>query len=106
MFSGNRGAYPENKIMLYQVGTEWLLHQGPEGAVLEFSNPVITGRDRAREAGESASGDWTEVTTQATFSEPGDYVIRLRVDNFLAADSKFDNVCCWSNAYVPVTVAR
>ena len=103
---GNRGAYPENKIMLYQVGTEWLLHQGPEGAVLEFSNPVITGRDRAREAGESASGDWTEVTTQATFSEPGDYVIRLRVDNFLAADSKFDNVCCWSNAYVPVTVAR
>ena len=42
---------------------------------------------------------------QATFSEPGDYVIRLRVDNFLAADSKFDNVCCWSNAYVPVTVA-
>ena len=43
---GNREAYPENKIMLYQVGTEWLLHQGPEGAVLEFSNPVITGRDR------------------------------------------------------------
>ena len=67
---GNREDYPENKIMLYQVGTEWLLHQGPEGAVPEFSNPVITGRDRAREAGESASGDWTEVTTQATFPNP------------------------------------
>ena len=91
--------------MLYQVGTEWLLHQGPEGAVPEFSNPVVTGRDRARDAGESASGDWTEVTTQATFSEPGDYVIRLRVDNFLAADSRFDNVCCWSNAYVPISVS-
>ena len=102
---GNREAYPENKIMHYQVGTEWLLHQGPEGVAPKFSNAVVTGRNRAREAGESASGDWTEVTTQATFSEPGEYVIRLRVDNFLAADSKFDNVCCWSNAYVPVIVA-
>jgi len=101
---GNREAYPENKIMLYQVGTEWLLHQGPEGALPELSDPRISGRDRAREAGESASGDWEEVTTQATFSKPGDYIIRLRADNFLAADSKFDNVCCWSNAYVPITV--
>ena len=102
---GNREAYPENKIMHYHVGTEWLLHQGPEGVAPEFSNAVVTGRDRAREAVKGASGDWTEVTTQATFSEPGEYVIRLRVDNFLAADSKFDNVCCWSNAYVPVIVA-
>ena len=102
---GNREAYPENKIMLYQVGTEWILHQGPEGAVPDFSDPRISGRDRARKEGESASGDWEEVATEATFSEPGDYVIRLRADNFLAADSKFDNVCCWSNAYVPVTVA-
>ena len=31
-------------------------------------------------------------------------VVRLRVDNFTAPDSKFDNQCCWSNAYVPVTV--
>jgi len=26
------------------------------------------------------------------------------VDNFSAPDSQFDNQCCWSNAYVPVTV--
>ena len=101
---GNREAYPENKIMLYQVGTEWILHQGPEGAMPKFSDLRITGRDRAREVGERASGDWEEVTTQATFYETGDYVIRLRADNFLAADSKFDNMCCWSNAYVLVTV--
>jgi len=44
------------------------------------------------------------VTTQATFMEPGDYVIRLRVDNFAAPDSSMGNQCCWSNGYLPVTV--
>ncbi len=104
---GNRGDYPENEMMAYPLGTEWVLHQGP--AEVEFSQARITGRERAREAGESgASGNngWEEVTTQATFSAPGDYMVRLRVDNFQAPDSQFDNVCCWSNGYVPVTVTE
>jgi hypothetical protein len=53
-----------------------------------------------------SSGDWSVATTEATFSEPGDYVVRLRVDNFAAPDSRFDNQCCWTNAYFPVTVTR
>ncbi len=105
---GVRQAYPENEMMFYPLGTEWIMHQGPEGARPEFSEARITGRQRAEGGGESSSSsgsnDWTEVSTQATFSEPGDYVIRLRVDNFEAPDSQFDNVCCWSNGYVPVTV--
>ena len=104
---GNRQAYPENKMMLYPLGTEWVLHQGPTGAVPEFSVPLITGRERAQQVGESGtSGNngWEKVITQATFPEPGEYVVRLRADNFQAPDSKFDNVCCWSNAYIPVTV--
>ena len=91
----------------YALGTEWIKHQGPVGAVPDFEQASITGRQRARAAGEDAASDsnaWTEVTTQATFPEPGDYVVRLRVDNFTAPDSQFDNQCCWSNAYVPVTV--
>lgn len=104
---GSREDYPENKMLSYPLGTEWLLHQGP--AEPEFSQALITGRERAKMSGESgASGNngWEEVTTQATFSEPGDYIVRLRVDNFQAPDSQFDNVCCWSNAYVPVTVTE
>ena len=104
---GNRAAYPENEMMAYPLGTEWLLHQGP--AVPEFDNARITGRERARAGGESgASGNngWEEVSTSVTFPEAGDYVIRFRVDNFQAPDSQFDNVCCWSNAYVPVTVTE
>jgi len=91
----------------YALGTEWIKHQGPVGAVPEFEQASIMGRQRARAAGEDAASDsnaWSEVTTQATFPEPGDYVVRLRVDNFTAPDSQFDNQCCWSNAYVPVTV--
>jgi len=97
---GERDQYPELDKTIFPLGTEWILHQGP--AAPDFSSEKITGRERA-DAGEGMS-EWTTVQTEATFWEPGDYVIRLRVDNFEAPDSKFDNQCCWSNAYVPVTV--
>lgn len=89
----------------FPLGTEWIMHQGPGD--VSFDVAKITGRERAEAGGESASGStngWTEVTTTATFTAPGEYVVRLRVDNFEAPDSQFDNQCCWSNAYVPVTV--
>jgi len=37
--------------------------------------------------------------TTATFSTPGDYVLR-----FLAQDSQTGNKCCWTNGYVKVSV--
>jgi hypothetical protein len=100
---GNRSDYDDVKSIIVPLGTEWIVHQG--AGKVEFEPGLITGRDRAK-AGkdESTVDDWTVVQTQATFWEPGDYVIRLRVDNFMADDSQFDNQCCWSNAYVPVTV--
>ena len=100
---GARGQYEVDN--LYQVGTEWILHQGP--AIPEFESAAMTGRAREEAAGEGAmisSDDWTEASTQATFMAPGDYVIRLRADNWAAPDSKMDNQCCWSNGYLPVTV--
>ena len=101
----NRAAYQDNnEFLYYQVGTEWVFHQGP--AAPEFTQAMITGDARVEQDGnEVTAEDWTLVQTEATFSEPGDYVIRLRVDNFLAPDSRFDYMCCWSNAFVPVTVA-
>lgn len=100
----NRAAYPDNNEFLhYQVGAEWVFHQGP--AAPDFSQAFITGEERVKQSGtEVAAEDWTHVQTEATFWEPGDYMIRLRVDNFLAPDSRFDYMCCWSNAFVPVTV--
>ena len=124
---GEREGYDTDALV--PLGTEWILHQDPAsahdhdtetvrfGAVHEalahFDPMSVSGRERAEmmmdkgdgEGGSMSSNDgWTVVTTQATFDEPGDYVVRLRVDNFMAPDSKMDNQCCWSNAFIPVTV--
>ena len=77
---------------IYPVRAEFLTHQGP--APIDFDRARVTVREQG----------WGTATTQATFAEPGDYVIRIRADNFRAPDSKFDNMCCWSSGYVPVTV--
>jgi hypothetical protein len=80
--------------LVFPVSATWVLHQGPAGARVSFS----------RASSRVESEGWGTATTEATFPVPGDYVIRVRADNFGAPDSKFDNQCCWSNAYVPVTV--
>ncbi|MFK7865543.1 MAG: hypothetical protein AB8B95_15105 [Pseudohongiellaceae bacterium] len=40
----------------------------------------------------------------ATFSEPGEYMIRTTVDNFRAPDSQQGDQCCWTNILQKVTV--
>ncbi len=44
------------------------------------------------------------VRVLATFSEPGQYMVRAQVDNWRATDSGSGDQCCWTNAYVRVTV--
>ena len=46
-----------------------------------------------------------EATTAVRFSAPGDYVLRVRVDNFGITDSAPGQQCCWTNGYVKVRVA-
>jgi len=79
---------------VYPVTAAWIHHQGAGSIHFE---PQVTTLD---------SEGWGTVTTLATFSEPGQYVVRLRVDNFGAPDSSFGKQCCWSNAYIPVSVGR
>ena len=40
----------------------------------------------------------------ATFSSPGEYMIRARLDNWRSSDSDGLDQCCWSNAYLRVRV--
>ena len=40
----------------------------------------------------------------ATFTQPGDYLIRTMVDNWDAIDSTEADQCCWSNMYQKITV--
>ncbi|MBM3818973.1 MAG: hypothetical protein FJW14_08155 [Acidimicrobiia bacterium] len=43
-------------------------------------------------------------STEATFAQPGTYVLRVRADNFGRLDTSPGNQCCWTNGYVRVTV--
>tara|TARA_B110000208_G_scaffold37750_1_gene49959 strand:- start:5147 stop:6091 length:945 start_codon:yes stop_codon:yes gene_type:complete len=39
-----------------------------------------------------------------SFSEPGNYIIHAKVDNFSSSDSSNTNQCCWTNVFQRVTV--
>jgi hypothetical protein len=68
-------------------------HQGPVGGRVFFETDAIRT--------EALGG---EVSTYATFTEPGTYVLRVRADNWAAVDSGSGAQCCWTNGYLPVTV--
>ena len=74
------------------VGLSWFKHQGPAGAVSVDPRRVVV------------EGGTGEATATVVFSEPGEYVLRARVDNWDANDSTGGDQCCWTNAYVRVTV--
>jgi len=45
-------------------------------------------------------------TTSATFSEPGDYVLRVRANDASGLATAGHAQCCWSNGFVKVIVTR
>ncbi len=79
-----------NRVVAVEV--TWFKHQGPADQVLFEPWQVEV---------ESGQG---EAASSATFSAPGTYVLRARVDNWSANDSTGGDQCCWTNAFVPVTV--
>jgi hypothetical protein len=40
----------------------------------------------------------------ATFTEPGQYLLRIQVDNWAAPDSSEADQCCWTNVYQRINV--
>jgi len=74
---------------LSRQSLSWIKFSGPRGEVsfTPGSSQIEVGMDPV------------EHTTQVTFSQPGDYVLLVQVLN-----GSFANQCCWTNAYVNVTV--
>jgi len=75
------------------VTLAWFKHQGP-GTVM-FSPP--TGRAAA------AGGD---ASTSAIFSEPGEYVLRIRANDASGVAGAGHAQCCWTNGFLKVIVSR
>ena len=72
----------------------WIKHGGPAAPVV-FSTPE-----------EAVADPQGRATTTATFSEPGEYVIRVRGDAHGNVDSTDADQCCWTNGYWKVLVTR
>jgi hypothetical protein len=70
----------------------WFKHQGPGDVTFADATPDV---DRA--SGRAA--------TTATFSAPGDYLLRLRVNDGSVAGAGHAQ-CCWTNGFVRVKVTR
>lgn len=80
-----REAVPAINVTFYK-------HAGP-AAPVTFREPKIPLKETQGKA-----------STTATFSEPGDYVIRARADTFGNVDSTAADQCCWTNGYWRVSV--
>lgn len=102
------------------VRVTWFRHQGP--APVSFSRhestPAETTAGSEDEDDEPApekppgpetvmldEGEGT-ARVNATFPEAGEYLLRVRVDNWSASDSSQDDQCCWTNVYQRVRVSR
>ncbi|MDE2980417.1 MAG: hypothetical protein OXU74_04400 [Gemmatimonadota bacterium] len=84
---------PDDMVnQVVDVGLSWFKHQGPAGRVAVDPRRVVV------------EGGTGEATASVVFSEPGEYVLRARIDNWDANDSTGGDQCCWTNAYVRVTV--
>ena len=77
-----RGGYP--------VTLTWFTHQGP--ALVTFGTPTA----KLTPTGGTAS-------TTATFSRPGDYIVRVRANDSDVVAAGHSQ-CCWTNAFVKVRV--
>lgn len=83
--SAGRGAVP--------VTLTWFKHQGPGD--VKFTPPTA----RVPVTGGSA-------TTTATFSEPGDYLVRVRANDASGVAGAGHAQCCWTNGFLKVTINR
>lgn len=73
------------------VTLTWFKHQGPGDVTFA---PATA---RVPNAGGSA-------TSTATFSAPGDYIVRIRANDASGVAGAGHAQCCWTNAFIKVTV--
>jgi hypothetical protein len=73
------------------LGLAWVKHSGPGDVTFSDPRPKLEGLD-------------VKATTTATFSAPGEYVLRVHAMDTTGADGS--NQCCWTNGYVRVTVQK
>ncbi|MEO7521421.1 MAG: hypothetical protein ABIW79_06345 [Gemmatimonas sp.] len=74
------------------VDLTWFMHQGPAEVVFEPKTARLT-----------PTGGKSSVN--ATFSQPGEYLLRVRANDSSVAGAGHAQ-CCWTNGFVRVTVQK
>ena len=77
------------------VTLTWFTHQAPVGGVVSFGN-----------ASPAVDKNTGKSTTTATFSAPGQYMLRVRLNDASGVVSAGHAQCCWTNGFVRVTVTK
>ena len=73
------------------MNVDWFKHQGP--GKVEFS-----------ETNGKVPVEGGTATTEVTFSEPGEYVLRARLTEFSGPEMSGHSQCCWTNGFLKVNV--
>ena len=76
----------------------WFKHQGPGDVTFGERSAEIT-----RDSWEESMDDFGEAGVEATFAEPGDYVLRVLTHN---SRTSWTHLCCWTNGFLRVTVTE
>lgn len=87
-------------LIVAPVTVSWSKFRGPGTVTFANNKPTV---DKIESTVTPAPVFIGKATTTATFSEPGDYVLRLQA-NDASGDGGRGFQCCWSNALVKVVV--
>jgi hypothetical protein len=82
------------------VTVAWSKFRGPGSVTFANDKPMVETADFPAPPGTAFQG---KASTTATFSEPGEYILRA-VANDWSGEGGRGFQCCWSNAQVKVTV--
>ena len=75
------------------VTLTWFKHQGPGPVMFANATPKVQSPD-------------VPATATVTFSEPGEYVLRVRANDASGVAGAGHAQCCWTNGFVKVVVTR
>jgi hypothetical protein len=87
------------------IRVTWYKHRGPAGDTVKLDpvSPMVVADAEVEKMFEKP-GDYTgKATTNATFTEPGEYWLRAQI-NDASGNGGGGDQCCWSNVLIKVNV--
>ncbi|HYL37469.1 MAG TPA: hypothetical protein VEV17_16260 [Bryobacteraceae bacterium] len=98
-WSSNSGAKPRN-LSPIPVTVTWTKYRGPGTVTFSKAKPVVEKLD----SGDAKFVFNGKATTEAQFSEPGEYILHVTINDYSGEGGGGGFQCCWSNGTVAVSV--